>query len=54
LRPGERVGVILVRRPDPSRWNLERIAATVGSEDDDLATLGVDDWAADLDREDSR
>jgi predicted DNA-binding antitoxin AbrB/MazE fold protein len=54
LRPGERVGVILVRRPDPSRWDLERIAAAVGSEDDELAALGVDDWSAELEREDTK
>ena len=54
LRAGERVGVILVRRPDPARWDLARIAATARAEDDDLARAGLDEWAAALDREDDR
>jgi len=29
LRPGERVGVIVVRQADPSRWDLVRLAALV-------------------------
>jgi len=24
LRQGERVGIVIVRRPDPSRWDLAR------------------------------
>jgi hypothetical protein len=36
LRPGERVGLIIVKRPDPSRWNLDRIANTVDVEDKQL------------------
>lgn len=51
LRPGERVGLILVRRPDPSRWDLARLGACFG-EDEELANAGLDDWSADLDRED--
>lgn len=54
LRAGERVGVILVRRPDPARWDLARIAATSRTEDEDLAHAGLDDWAAALDGEDNR
>ena len=51
LRPGERVGVIVVRQADPSRWDLARLAA--GSlEDSELATAGLDGWAANLDHED--
>lgn len=51
LRTGERVALIVVRRPDPSRWNLARIGAHA---DDDLALAeaGLADWAAALDRED--
>jgi predicted DNA-binding antitoxin AbrB/MazE fold protein len=49
LRPGERVGVIVVRQPDSKRWDLARLAS---SEDVDLASAGLDDWAAALDRED--
>lgn len=26
LRPGERVGIVVVRRPDPSRWDLPRLS----------------------------
>ena len=51
LRSGERVALIVVRRPDPTRWNLTQIAAHA---DDDLALAeaGLADWAAALDRED--
>jgi predicted DNA-binding antitoxin AbrB/MazE fold protein len=51
LRPGERVGLIVVRQPDSSRWDLARLAS-FRSEDADLAAAGLDDWAAALDRED--
>jgi predicted DNA-binding antitoxin AbrB/MazE fold protein len=51
LRPGERVGVIVVRQADPSRWDLARLAAT-STEDVELATAGLDGWAANLDHED--
>ncbi len=54
LQPGERVGVILVRRPDPARWNLRRIAAASGGEDAELAAVGMDGWADALDAEDRR
>ena len=36
LRAGERVAVVVVRKPDPSRWDLARLAAT-GREDLALA-----------------
>ncbi len=51
LRPGERVGVIVVRQADPSRWDLVRLAAG-SAEDDDLAAAGLDTWTASLDHED--
>ena len=51
LRSGERVAVIVMRRPDASRWNLERLA-THGDEDLALAEAGLDEWAAALERED--
>ena len=54
LRSGERVGIIVVRKPDPARWDLARIAAAAAGEDTDLSTLGLDEWASDLDREDTR
>ena len=51
LRAGERVALIVVRRPDSSRWDFARLAAHA---DDDLALAeaGLDEWAAALDRED--
>jgi len=48
LRSGERVGLIVVRRPDPSRWNLSRLAQH-GDDDLALAEAGLDEWAAALD-----
>ena len=53
LRAGDRVGVILVRRPDPARWDLQRLAAT-SEEDEALASAGLDEWADALDAEDHR
>jgi predicted DNA-binding antitoxin AbrB/MazE fold protein len=50
LRPGERVGLIVVRQPDRARWDLARLASP--TDDADLASAGLDDWAAALDRED--
>lgn len=50
LRAGERVVVIVVRRPDATRWNLTRLAAH-GDDDLALAEAGLDEWAAALDRE---
>ena len=51
LRPGERVSVIVVRKADPNRWDLVRLAA---HSDDELALAeaGLAEWAAALDRED--
>jgi predicted DNA-binding antitoxin AbrB/MazE fold protein len=52
LRPGERVGLIVLRRSEPSRWNLTRLAAA-RAEDADLASAGLDDFEAMLRREDA-
>ncbi len=53
LRAGERVALIVVRRPDPKRWNLSRIASH--PEDDlALAEAGLSEWAEALEREDGR
>jgi predicted DNA-binding antitoxin AbrB/MazE fold protein len=52
LRPGERVALIVVRRPDPDRWDVSRIAAH-GDEDLALAAAGLAEWAAALDGEDA-
>lgn len=53
LRPGERVGIVVVRRPDSSRWDLDRLSQ-IQSEDLKLAEAGLADWASTLDREDRR
>jgi len=52
LRGGERVGLIVVRRPDPRRWDMERLAASHTSEDIELARAGLDSWEQQLDKED--
>jgi predicted DNA-binding antitoxin AbrB/MazE fold protein len=52
LRPGEWVNLIIVRRPDPSRWNLDRLARIAHGEDLELAEQGLEDWAETLDTED--
>ena len=50
LRPGERVNLIVIRRPDPSRWDFARLArAANGGEDLDLARQGLAEWAGELD-----
>ncbi len=51
LRPGERVALIVVRRPDSSRWDVTRLVAH-GDDDLALAEAGLEEWAAALDRED--
>jgi predicted DNA-binding antitoxin AbrB/MazE fold protein len=51
LRAGERVALIVVRRPDASRWDPTRLAAHA-IDDLALAQAGLDEWAAALDRED--
>ncbi|HKI01770.1 MAG TPA: antitoxin family protein [Thermoanaerobaculia bacterium] len=52
LRPGERVALILVRHPDPRRWNLVRLAEGGIAEDLPLAEQGLAEWADALDDED--
>ena len=49
LRPGERVNLIVVRRPDPSRWDLAKLAKTANGEDVALAEQGLAEWAGRLD-----
>jgi predicted DNA-binding antitoxin AbrB/MazE fold protein len=53
LRPGERVGLIVVRHPDPKRWDLKRLAQGGSKEDRALAERGLADWADALEREDN-
>jgi predicted DNA-binding antitoxin AbrB/MazE fold protein len=53
LRQGEKVAVVVLRHPDPTRWDMKRLA--VGStEDETLASTGLDAWADALDAEDRR
>ena len=54
LRPGEFVHLIVVRRPDPSRWNLAHFAKSSASDEAVLTEQGLEDWAANLDQEDHR
>ncbi len=51
LRSGERVALIVVRKPDAGRWDSARLAAHA-EDDQALAKAGLDEWAAALDRED--
>jgi predicted DNA-binding antitoxin AbrB/MazE fold protein len=52
LRPGERVALVVMRHPDPSRWDMNRLAGLAG-EDEALASAGLADWARALDDEDA-
>jgi predicted DNA-binding antitoxin AbrB/MazE fold protein len=54
LRSGERVGIVVVRRPDPARWDVARLAKQATDEDLQRAEEGLDAWADALDREDRR
>ena len=49
LRPGERVKLIVVRNPDPKRWDLAKLAKTANGEDLAMAELGLAEWAGELD-----
>jgi predicted DNA-binding antitoxin AbrB/MazE fold protein len=53
LRQGEKVGLIVLRHPDPARWDLRRLAQGA-PEDETLAESGLDAWADALEAEDSR
>jgi len=53
LAPGELVGLIVVRHPDPRRWDLARLARC-SEEDQALAEQGLGEWAAALEAEDRR
>jgi predicted DNA-binding antitoxin AbrB/MazE fold protein len=45
LRQGERVALIVVRHPDPKRWDLDRLAKSGATEARELAERGLGDWA---------
>lgn len=52
LAPGERVALIVIRHPDPRRWDLERLAKSGAGDDRGLAEQRLAEWADALDRED--
>ena len=52
LRSGERVNLIVVRRPDPGRWDLARLAKTGNADDLALAEQGLAEWANELEAKD--
>ena len=52
LRSGERVNIIVVRRPDPGRWDLPRLAKTGDEDDIALAEQGLAEWTSALEAED--
>jgi len=49
LRSGESVNLIVVRRPDPRRWDLARLSGTSNQEDLTLSETGLAEWANSLD-----
>jgi predicted DNA-binding antitoxin AbrB/MazE fold protein len=53
LTPGERVRVIVVRQPDPRRWDLAKLKRADATEDLALAEAGLSEWdqTIDSDRE---
>jgi predicted DNA-binding antitoxin AbrB/MazE fold protein len=54
LRPGERAHLIVMRQPDPKRWDLSRLAQSPAAHEAVLAEQGLEGWAANLDEEDRR
>lgn len=52
LRHGEWVNLVVVRQPDPRRWDLRRLAMAQDAEDLKLSEQGIADWASSLDAED--
>ena len=52
MRSGESVNLIVVRQPDPNRWDLDKLRAVATAEELELAEQGMADWANALDRED--
>ena len=54
LRPGERVHLIVVRQPDPQRWDMARLAKSPPADETVLTEQGLEDWAASLDHEERR
>jgi len=51
LQQSERWLFVVLRRPDSSRWSLERLARS-GADEEALAREGMENWASALDGED--
>jgi predicted DNA-binding antitoxin AbrB/MazE fold protein len=49
LRSGERVSVMVMRRPDPRRWQLARLSTGSHQEDLSLSEQGLSEWSHLLD-----
>ena len=47
-----RVHLIVMRQPDPKRWDLSRLAQSPAADEAVLAEQGLEGWAANLDEED--
>jgi len=54
LHPGERVHLIVMRQPDPNRWDLSGFAQNPEADEAALMEQGLGGWAANLDQEDRR
>ena len=54
LRPGECVHLIVVRKPEASRWDFARFSNRSGADETALTEQGLEDWVANLDEEDHR
>jgi predicted DNA-binding antitoxin AbrB/MazE fold protein len=52
LRVGERVRIIVLRQPDPARWDLARLSSAE-TDDADLAATGLVDLADTLHRDEA-
>jgi predicted DNA-binding antitoxin AbrB/MazE fold protein len=52
LRHGEWVNLVVVRQPDPKRWDLGRLAAAPEAEEQALTEEGLGDWVSSLEAED--
>jgi len=49
LRSGERVNLLVMRRPDPRRWDWARLQSASSQEEITLSEEGLAEWANSLD-----
>jgi len=54
LRPGERLHLIVLRQPDPQRWDMARLAKSLPADEAVLTEQGLEDRAASLDQDEHR